>query len=87
MLPNEYSNDYIGRKGSSAANAAETSRFRLRPSGYAETGRSMKHTGKPVMKSARWAYESAAGPHMNYRLSAVRKRHGVPHAQFPMRAE
>ena len=48
MLPNEYSNDYIGRKGSSAANAAETSRFRLRPSGYAETGRSMNYTGKPA---------------------------------------
>ena len=60
MLPNEYSNDYIGRKGSSAANAAETSRFRLRPSGYAETGRSMKYTCKPVMKSALRAYESAA---------------------------
>ena len=30
------------------------------PRQVAETGRSMKHTGKPVMKSALWAYESAA---------------------------
>ena len=46
--------------GSSAADAEETSRFRLRPTGFAETGRSMKSTGKPVDEIRPGAYESAA---------------------------
>ena len=53
---------------SSAADAAETSRFRLRPSGFAETGRSMKSTGKPVDEIRPRAYESAAITAMNYHL-------------------
>ena len=54
--------------GSSAADAAETSRFRLRPSGFAETGRSMKSTGKAVDEIRPQAYESAAITAMNYHL-------------------
>ena len=54
-------------EGVSAANAAETSLFRFRPSGFAETGRSTKST--------LWVYESAAVAAHEILPAAVRKRY------------
>ena len=73
---------------SSRLSALGTSRLRLLPSSprlrrdktpslAAETGRSMKHTGKPVMKSALWAYESAAGGFSSIRPPRV-AAHEIP---------
>ena len=70
--------------GSSAADAAETSRFRLRPTGFAETGRSMKSTGKPEDEIRPRAYESAAFAAHELPPAAVRKRHVVPHTLLPL---
>ena len=44
----------------SALRASVYAPFGATPRQVAETGRSMKYTGKPMMKSAQRAYESAA---------------------------
>ena len=69
--------DFIACLGASVFDIALGLRTSATPSQAAETGRSMKYTGKPVMKSALWAYESAAGGFSSIRPPRV-AAHEIP---------